>query len=48
MTVNGDAQFTVCELGDKLIGILHTGDDIDMAWDNTDRRVDATDVQHCI
>ena len=48
MVVNGDAQFTVCELSDQLIGILHTGDKIDMAWDNTDRKLDAANVQELI
>jgi hypothetical protein len=38
--VNGDKEFSVVEMDDKLIGVLHQGDKILMAFDERDCKVD--------
>jgi hypothetical protein len=38
--VNGEKKFTVVEMDDKLIGVLHEGDKILMAFDEKDFKVD--------
>lgn len=48
MYVKGDKQFTTCEMDDTLIGILHTDDKIEMAFDNMDNKINPSDVQDCI
>ena len=46
--LRGDKQFTTCEMNGKLIGIVHKGDKIEMAYDNMDNRINPSDVQDCI
>ena len=38
--MKGGKQFTTYVLDGKLIGVLHTGDKIEMAFDNTNKPVD--------
>ena len=38
--LRGGKTFTLAELGDSLVGILHKGDQVEMAYDNLDNRVD--------
>lgn len=46
--VKGDKQFTTCELDDKLIGILHKDDNIEMAFDHMDYPVNKSELKDCI
>ena len=48
MYVKGDKKMTIVEMGDKLIGILHSGDQVEMAFDNMDMPFDKAEAKKLI
>jgi hypothetical protein len=46
--VTGNKQFTLVEMPDSLVGVLHTDDNIEMAYDNLDRPVDKSKLKDLI
>jgi hypothetical protein len=45
MYLRGGKTFTLAELGDSLVGILHKGDQVEMAYDNLDNRIDESSAK---
>jgi hypothetical protein len=48
MYVKGDKTFTIAEADGKLIGILHKGDQVEMAFDNNDFKFDLNKAKELI
>lgn len=46
--VKGDKTFTIAEADDKLVGVLHQGDKVEMAFDNFDKQFDLNKAKELI
>jgi len=46
--VKGNKTFTLVEMGDSLVGVLHTDGNIELAFDNADKPVDKSKLKDLI